>query len=129
MGCDEMTREADGSSPMIERSPRKYERVRVGGSVRLMADTSTGLCMATGYLVDISEGGCAIFTKTRVEEHAPGRVQVEVGSTQIWLPIVTRWTRRDSRGWTIGCAFDRPTDEKQRAIRALVWERRSLIKS
>jgi hypothetical protein len=33
------------------------------------------------------------------------------------------------RGWRIGCAFDRPTAEKQRALRALVWERRKLVRS
>jgi hypothetical protein len=33
------------------------------------------------------------------------------------------------RGWRIGCAFDRPTTEKQRAVRALVWERQKLVRS
>jgi hypothetical protein len=113
---------------MIEqRTRRKYERIRVYGGVRLMADTSDGLRTVAGHLVDLSEGGCAIFSQTRIEERVAGRVQVEVGGLQLWLPVVTCWVRPDGRGWTIGCSFDRPTDEKQRAIRALVWERRKLV--
>lgn len=112
-----------------EHSRRKYERVRVGGSVRMMVDSSAGLRMAAGHLVDLCEGGCAIFLKARVEPHVAARIQVEVAGAELWLPVVTCWARCDSRGWTIGCSFDRPTPEKQRAIRALVWERRSLTKS
>jgi|SRR4051812_37943477 hypothetical protein len=112
---------------MIEH--RKYERIRAAGSVRLMADTSDGLRVASGQLVDLSEGGCAILTQTRIEELAAGRVQVEVGGMQIWLPIIVRAVRCQGRGWRIGCAFDRPTDDKQRAVRALVWERRKLVRS
>lgn len=47
----------------------------------------------------------------------------------LWLPVVVRWSRCDTRGRTISCVFDRPTDEKQRAIRSLVWERRNLVKT
>jgi hypothetical protein len=112
-----------------QHSRRKYERIRVGGSVRMMIDTPDGLRMGAGHLVDLSEGGCAISTKTRIDGRAAGRIQVEVGGVQLWLPVVTCWTRSDARGWTIGCSFDRPTDEKQRAIRALVWERRSLVQA
>jgi hypothetical protein len=113
---------------MIEqRSRRKHERIRVAGGVRLMADTSDGLRMLAGQLVDLSEGGCAILSQTRIEERVAARIQVEVDGVEIWLPVVTRWARCDPRGWTIGCSFDRPVDEKQRAIRALVWERRKLM--
>jgi hypothetical protein len=111
-----------------EPSRRKYERVRVAGSVRMMVDSSAGLHLAAGQLVDLCEGGCAIFLRSRVEPNVAARVQVEVGGLQLWLPVVTRWARCESRGWTIGCSFDRPTPEKQRAIRALVWERRTFVK-
>jgi hypothetical protein len=115
---------------MIEqRSQRKYERIRVVGAVRMMVDTSDGLRTIAGHLIDLSEGGCAIRSEIRIAERLSGRVQVEVGGVQLWLPIVTCWARGDARGWTIGCSFDRPTDEKQRAIRALVWERRNLVRS
>ena len=112
---------------MIEQ--RKYERIRTAGSVRLMADTSEGLRVVSGHLVDLSEGGCAILTQTRIEVPAAGRIQVEVGGTQIWLPIVMRSVCWLGRAWRIGCAFDRPTDDKQRAVRALVWERQKLVRS
>ncbi len=112
---------------MIEH--RKYERVRTAGSVRLMVDTVDGLRTVSGQLVDLSAGGCAILTQTRLEADAAGRVQVEVSGLQIWLPIVTRSICCQGRGWRIGCAFDRPTPDKQRAVRELVWERQKLVRS
>jgi hypothetical protein len=111
-----------------EPSKRKYERVPVAGGVRMMVDSSAGLHVATGRLVDLSEGGCAVFLKNRVEPKVAARIQVQVGGEEMWLPVVTCWARCGARGWTIGCSFDRPTPEKQRAIRALVWERRNLTK-
>ncbi len=118
----------EGASPMHHQR-RKRERVRVGGSIRLMIDTPDGLRIGSGRLVDLSERGCAIFTATKTDERAAGRIQLEFGGTHRWLPVVVRWSRCDTDGWTIGCVFDRPTDEKQRAIRSLVWERRNLVKS
>jgi c-di-GMP-binding flagellar brake protein YcgR len=112
---------------MIEQ--RKYERIRTPGRVRLMVDAADGLRTVSGQLVDLSEGGCAILTQTRIDAHVAGRVQVEVGGVQIWLPVVTRSACCEGRGWRIGCAFDRPTDAKQRAVRALVWQRQKLVRS
>jgi hypothetical protein len=113
---------------MEQRSRRKYERIRVAGCVRMMVDGPDGLRMASGRLIDLSEGGCAISTQIRLDEHVAGRIQVEVDGQQVWLPVVTRWVRCDAHGWTAGCAFDRPTEDKQRAIRALVWARRKLVR-
>jgi hypothetical protein len=112
-----------------QHSRRKHERIRVASSVRIMIDGPDGLRTATGHLVDLSEGGCAISTQTRIAEHVAGRLQVELDGKLLWLPVVTCWVRCDAHGWTAGCAFDRPTEEKQRAIRALVWDRRNLVKS
>jgi hypothetical protein len=74
-------------------SQRRHERVRVNGFVRMMVDTAAGVRMASGRLIDLSEGGCSIFVKHRVEENAPARIQVEIAGTDIWLPVVTRWAR------------------------------------
>jgi c-di-GMP-binding flagellar brake protein YcgR len=112
---------------MIEQ--RKHDRIRTASGVRLMADTADGLRTVSGQLVDLSEGGCAILTQTRLEPHAAGRVQIEIDGVQIWLPVVTRSVCGQGTGWRIGCAFDRPTTEKQRAVRALVWERQKLVRS
>jgi c-di-GMP-binding flagellar brake protein YcgR len=110
-------------------SRRRHERVRVNGYVRMMVDTYAGVQSVAGHLVDLSEGGCSIFVKSRLEENAAARINVEISGAEMWLPVVTRWARCGARGWTIGCEFDRPTPEKERAIRALVWERRNLVKS
>ncbi len=112
---------------MIEQ--RKHERIRAAGCVRLMVDTPDGLRTDSGHLVDLSQGGCTILAQTRIEAHAGGRVQVDVGDVWIWLPVVTRSVCCQGRAWRIGCAFDRPTAEKQRAVRALVWERQKLARS
>ena len=111
---------------MHDRRQRQEDRVRLGGSVRLLVDTPTGLRTATGQVIDLSEGGCAIRVQRIVEAELAGRVLVEVARKAIWLPIVTRWVRRDLHGWVVGCQFDRPTPEKARAIRSLLWERRRL---
>ena len=94
----------------------------------MMVDTPSGLRVATGHLIDLSEGGCSIVSKTHVDANLAGRLQVTVAGTEIWLPALTRWVRSDSRtsGWLVGWSFDRPTDEKQRAIRELLWERRKI---
>ena len=112
-----------------QESRRRYERIRVSGSARVMMDTSAALCLGSAQLIDLCEGGCAIFTHVRLESNVAGRDQVAVGGIQIWLPVRTRWVRAAGGDWTVGCSFDRPTDEKRRAIRALVWERRKLVRS
>lgn len=109
-----------------ERPRRQQERVRLGGSIRLLIDTTDGLRTATGQIMDLSAGGCLIRIHRRVEAELAGRVHVEVAGKAIWLPVITRWVRVDAHGWMVGCAFDRPTAEKQRAISALILERRRL---
>ncbi|MDQ1434730.1 MAG: hypothetical protein QOF59_1546 [Actinomycetota bacterium] len=73
------------------------------GHVRMMVDTDAGVRMVAGNLIDLSEGGCSIFVKSRVEPNSAARMQVEISGVD--------------------------TAEKERAIRALVWERRNLVKS
>jgi hypothetical protein len=109
-----------------ERPRRQHERIRLGGSVRLMVDTPDGLRTATGQIVDLSVGGCAIRLHRCVDAALAGRVHVEVAGKAMWLPVITRWVRGDPRGFTVGCAFDRLTPEKQKAVGSLLLERRRL---
>ncbi len=115
-----------GDPMQDERPRRQQERVRLGGSVRLLIDTTDGVRTAAGQIIDLSNGGCAIRIHRKVEAELPGRVHIEVAGKAIWLPVITRWVRVDSHGWLVGCAFDRVTAEKQRAISALLLERRRL---
>jgi hypothetical protein len=96
----------------------------------MMVDSVSGLCVATGSLVNLSEGGCSILSKTHVDANLAGRLQVTVAGTELWIPAVTCWVRPDTRTahWMIGWSFDRPTEEKQRLIRALLWERRRITR-
>ncbi|MDQ1380672.1 MAG: hypothetical protein QOJ71_1391 [Actinomycetota bacterium] len=69
-----------------------------------------------------------MLCKTYVAANLCGRVQVHIAGTEMWIPVVTRWVRGETRGWLIGCAGDRPTEQKQRAIRALLWDRRKVTR-
>lgn len=109
-----------------ERPRRQKERIRLGGNIRLLIDTPAGLVTTTGQIIDLSAGGCAIRVHRKVESNLVGRVHVEVAGKAMWLPVTTRWVRSESHGWTVGCEFDRPTSEKQLAIRTLLSERRRL---
>jgi hypothetical protein len=109
-----------------ERPRRKQKRIEFGGRVRLLIDTPNGLITTDGQIIDLSEGGCAIRIHRHVDANLPGRINVEVAGKALGLPVRTRWARADSHCWTVGCQFDRPTPEKQHAIRALILERRRL---
>ena len=106
------------ADPRLRR--RRHERVPIAGEVRLLIDSSSGLLTVGGRIVDISEGGCALQLYTRLDDGATGRVEVMIGATTVWLPIVIRWTRSDSRSWFVGAEFDRPTPEKRIVIRRLI---------
>jgi PilZ domain-containing protein len=97
--------------------------VPYAGKVRLILETRNGLQALSGYVLDLSASGCALRLHAQVEPNLAGRIQISIGDREIWLPIVTRWARQDSRGWTVGAEFDRPTTEKQELVRRLVWQR------
>ena len=99
---------------------RAHERFRLGGLARLVFDHPAGLVTATGRLVDLSEGGCQLRFHAHVAANLAARVRIDVAGETFWLPVLTRWVRRDAGEWTVGCAFDRPTPEKQLAMRAVL---------
>jgi hypothetical protein len=109
-----------------ERPRRQQKRLRLGGSVRLLIDTADGLVITNGQIIDVSEGGCAVHVHRPIDVNLVGRVSVEVAGQALGLPVRTRWSRADTRGWIVGCQFDRPTPEKLKAIRALMLERKKL---
>ena len=106
---------------------RQHERFRLGGVSRLVVDHPAGLITATGHLIDLSEGGCQLRFFRPVDLHLAARVRLEVAGEAFWMPLLTRWIRRDPSGWLVGCSFDRPTDEKQRVIRSLLGTPTQLI--
>jgi hypothetical protein len=57
---------------------------------------------------------------TRVDPNLAARVRLEISGTTLWIPVLTRWVRGDAGEWTVGCAFDRPTFDKQLAIRSML---------
>jgi len=105
---------------LVERAGRQHERFRLGGIVRVIIDHPAGLVTVIGHLVDLSEGGCQLRLHTQVDVNRAARVRIEVAGKALWMPVLTRWVRREASEWTVGCAFDRPTLEKQLAIRAML---------
>jgi hypothetical protein len=105
---------------------RQHKQMRLGGSVRLLVDTAGGLRTASGQIIDLSADGCAIRVHRSVDADLAGRIRLQVAGEASWLPVITRTVQADSRGWTVDCAFDRLTPDKQRVIGALLSERHRL---
>lgn len=102
---------------------RGEERVPVGGTLRLMVKSGAGFLIASGEIMDLSPGGCAIRVEHRsMEAGLHGRVDMAIAGESLSLPIVTRWVRADSDAWIVGCRFDELTFDDRRAIHALIAE-------
>jgi hypothetical protein len=82
----------------------------------MVVDHPSGLISVSGRVVSLSEQGCELRLHRHIEAYLVARVNIE----GVWLPVLTRWVRDDGHGWTVGCQFDRPTPDKQRAIRSLL---------
>ena len=102
-------------------------RLRPAGNVRLWITAPDGLVHARGRIIDVSDGGCRLRLHRGVDVQLAGRISVEIAGKESWLPVVTRWAHEDTHGWTVGCTFDRPTNEQAHAIRALLSERRRMV--
>jgi PilZ domain len=122
MSLGERAREADhpGVELHDDRSRRQPGRFRLGGAARVIIDHPDALLSATGHLVDLSERGCQLRCRTRVDPYLAARVRIEVAGEPFWMPVIIRWVHRDGDEWTVDCAFDRPTSEKVLAIRELL---------
>ncbi len=99
---------------------RRHERVPFTAGVTLMLETGGSWHRYSGYMLDISLGGCALRVYSRVSADVRGRLRIEIGNTAMSLSVITRWAKAESRGWMLGTEFDRPSREQQVAIRQLV---------
>ncbi len=88
-----------------------------------MLETTHGLASMRGFITNISIGGCALRVYASVEPYRPGRVKVRIDGSEVWLPIITRWVRRDVRGWSVGAAFDGLTQDKEALVARVVRQR------
>ena len=127
---------AGGKSPLTKRRPRaekstmetpdptrrRHERVRLGGTAFLIVDPRRGLLGAKGRLIDLSEGGCQLRLRRRVDAHLAGRVRLAIASKALWFPVITTSVRADEGGWTVRCAFNRLSAEKRDTLRDLLFE-------
>ena len=94
----------------------------VVGEGEVAADDD-GLRTATGEIVDLAVDGCVVRANRSIGPDLAGRVRIELAGNATWLPVITRSVRPDSRGWTVECAFDRLTPDKQRVVAGLLSDR------
>ena len=99
---------------------RRHERVPFAAGVTLMLESRGRWHRYSGYMLDLSEGGCALRVYSAVNANVRGRLRIEVGNSAISVCVVTRWAKAESRGWTLGAEFDRPTPAQQSEIRHLI---------
>jgi hypothetical protein len=101
---------------------RRHDRVRLGGAAFLVVDPRRGHLGAKGQLIDLSEGGCQLRLRRRVDAHLAGRVRLALGGKTLWLPVTTMSVRADRDGWTVRCAFNRLRAEQRDTLRELLFE-------
>ena len=107
---------------------RRDERVPLQGALRLLVKGRDGFLVGSGEIIDLSAHGCAIRVRNRsIEPDLTGRIDVSIAGVSLSLPIVTRWVRAESDGYTVGCAFDDLTPEDNRAVHALLRENTGLV--
>jgi PilZ domain len=85
-------------------------------------DEPGGRVTVSAEVLDMSVGGCELRVFTPVNPAQAARLGIEVRQTTVWVPVRTRSVRRSSRGWTLSCAFERPTAEQQRSVYVLMAE-------
>ena len=73
-------------------------------------------------VVDVTVLGCELRVFAPVDVDQTGRLGYEIRERTAWMPVRVRSVRRGARGWTVACAFDRPTPEQQRSIYAFMAE-------
>ena len=104
------------------RERRRHARIQLGGSAVLLVDPRPGLIGAKGHLVDLSEGGCQLSFRRKVDPNLAGRVRLTVAGKVLWLPVVTRQVVSDAGDWTVRCAFGPLTPKKRDSLRTLLFE-------
>jgi hypothetical protein len=102
---------------------RRDGRIPVMGTLRLMVKSGGTFLLASGEIVDLSAGGCAVRVgHGQVEANLKGRIDVAIRGKSLSLPIVTRWVRTEDDGLVVGCRFFELNVTEQRAIHDLILE-------
>jgi len=103
---------------------RRHPRVAVAGRVRLVADSSAGLRILAGNVIDMSVSGCAIRVHSSLEPKCEARLELEVDGQRVWLPGRIIWTRTRDKAWIVGIRFDQLVPDKQSHVMHVVARRR-----
>jgi PilZ domain len=102
---------------------RREGRVPVAGTLRLLVRSGAGFLLASGEIVDLSPGGCAVLIgHSEMVADLKGRIEVSIGGQSISLPVVTRWVRVEGDGCIVGCRFFELNVTELRAIQELMIE-------
>jgi hypothetical protein len=96
-----------------------YRPRRIG---RLIVKEPGGSATIAAEVIDVSIRGCELRVFAPIDTDRLARLGLEVRDTTLWVPVRTRSVRRDTHGWRVGCAFERPNADQQRSIYSLMSE-------
>lgn len=107
--------------PAFEQQTRalddSYRPRRIG---RLVVCEPSGRATLAAEVLEVSVVGCELRVYSPLEKNRAARLGIEVRNATLWAPVVFRSVRRTAHGWTVSCAFDRPSPTDQRSIYALM---------
>ena len=107
---------------------RREGRLPVAGTLRLLVKNGASFLLASGEIVDLSSGGCAVrIGNQKVEADLKGRIEVSMAGQSISLPVVTRWVRAEGDGWIVGCRFFELSVNERHAIQELIIETGAIV--
>ena len=102
---------------------RREKRLPVAGTLRLLLKSGAEFLLASGDIVDVSPGGCAVrIGNQKMDADLKGRIEISIAGQSTSLPIVTRWLRAEGDGWIVGCRFFELNVKERRAIQDLIIE-------
>jgi hypothetical protein len=107
---------------------RREGRLPVAGTLRLLVKSGPSFLLASGEIVDLSAGGCAVrIGNQKVDADLKGRIEVSIGGQSTSLPVVTRWVRAEGGGWIVGCRFFELTVKERHALQDLIIETGAIV--
>jgi c-di-GMP-binding flagellar brake protein YcgR len=112
--------ECDG---MGDEQRRREGRLPVAGTLRLLVKNGAAFLLASGEIVDLSPGGCALrIANQKMDAGLKGRIEVSIAGQSVSLPVVTRWVRAEGDEWIVGCRFFELNPKERIAIHELIIE-------
>jgi hypothetical protein len=95
--------------------------------VRLLVDGTSEPATVGGWMILLTESGCAVSVNSVLERGDSGRIRFELDDEIVCLPFVVQWGRRGSCAWIAALTFEPSTHEKQALIGRVIQARRAAL--